>query len=306
MRRALLAVVAAAAFALPAAARDVPFLSGRVVDDAQVLDSGTIASLDQKLKAHEAKTGHQVAVLTIPSLDGEAIEDFSLKVARTWQLGQKGKNDGVLLLIVRDDRKLRIEVGYGLEGSLPDALCGRIIRDEITPRFRSGNYPAGVSAGTDAILGAIDGTYTPPPDSRTMLRTRGGGEPGLIEKIMLSFFVFGLLGLFEMVGIATPAGWLLYFFLIPFWSAFPMAIWGAHVGLAVLIAHLVGFPILKMIVGSTVWGQNMAKKMASSRGSSYSSGSGWSSGGWSSGGGDSGGFSGGGGSFGGGGSSGSW
>ncbi len=304
MRRILLAALACAALALPSSARDVPFLSGRVVDEAHVLDAGTIASLDQKLKDHEAKTGHQVVVLTIASLGGEAVEDYSLKVARTWQLGRKGRNDGVLLLVARDDRKLRIEVGYGLEGSLPDALAGRIIRDEITPHFRSGDFAGGISAGVAAVLGAIDGTYAPAPDSGTMLRDSGGMGTSLPEKILISAFVFGILGVFEFVGILISGpGWFLYFFLIPFWSAFPMAIWGAQIGLDVLIAHLLVFPILKLIVGRTAWGKSVGGSMTSSRGSSYSGGSGWSSGGGFS---DGGGFSGGGGSFGGGGSSGSW
>lgn len=307
MRRILLAALACAAFALPAFARDVPFLSGRVVDEAHVLDAGTIASLEQKLKDHEAKTGHQVVVLTIASLGGEAVEDYSLKVARTWQLGRKGRNDGVLLLVARDDRKLRIEVGYGLEGSLPDALTGRIIRDEITPHFRSGDYSGGIGAGVAAILGAIDGTYAPPPDSPRMLRDSGGMGTSLPEKILISLFVLTILGIFEFVGIITAGpGWFLYFFLIPFWSAFPMAIWGGQIGLGVVIAHLLAFPVLKMIVGQTEWGKRIGKNMNSSRGTSYSGGSGWSSGGGFSSGGDSGGFSGGGGSFGGGGSSGSW
>lgn len=306
MRRAALALLAGAALAVPALAREVPFLSGRVVDEAHILDDGTIARLDATLRAHEAKTGHQVVVLTIPSLDGDALEDYSLKVGRTWAIGTKGRNDGVVLLVVRDDRKLRIEVGYGLEGNLPDALAGRIVRDEITPRFRSNDYAGGITAGVNAILGAIDGTYSPPPDAAMTFRNSRGGELGWPEKILMSCFVFGILGVFEFVGIVTPGvGWFLYFFLIPFWSAFPMAIWGAKIGMGLLGAHLIGFPILKMILGQTDWGQRMAKQMAQSRGSTYYSGGGWSSGGggFSSGGG---GFSGGGGSFGGGGSSGSW
>jgi uncharacterized protein len=301
----LLAALAFAALALPSSAREVPYLSGRVVDEAHILDAGTIASLDQQLRDHEKKTGHQVVVLTIPSLDGDALEDYSLKVGRTWALGQKGKNDGILLLVVRDDRKLRIEVGYGLEGELPDALSGRIIRDEITPRFRSNDYSGGVSAGVKAILGAIDGTYSPPPDAAMTFRNRGGQELGLAEKLLMSCFVFGILGVFEFMGLIAPGvGWFLYFFLIPFWSAFPMAIWGPKIGLGLLGTHLIAFPILKMILSQTEWGKNMAKNVHVS-GGTYYSGGGWSSGGggFSSGGG---GFSGGGGSFGGGGSSGSW
>jgi len=306
MRRFLLSALALS-IASFASALEVPFLSGRVNDDAHVLDAGTAARLEQTLKDHEAKTGQQVVVLTIPSLEGDALEDFSLKVSRTWKLGRAGKNDGILLLIAKDDRKMRIEVGYGLEGTLPDALCGRIIRDEIVPRFRENDFSGGISAGVGAILGVLAGDYTPAPATQASSRRSGSGRNdfagmGLLEKIMVSSFVFGILGLFEGIGIVTPgAGWFLYFFLIPFWAAFPMAIWGAKIGAGLLSSHLIGFPLLKMIVPKTEWGKNVAKNIHVSGGSSR--------GGWSSGGGgfsSGGGFSGGGGSFGGGGSSGSW
>ena len=309
MRRALLAALAGAALALPAAALDVPYLSGRVNDDAHLLDAGTASTLEQTLKAYEAKTDQQIVVLTLPSLEGEPLEDFSIKVARAWKLGRKGKDDGILILVARDDRKMRIEVGYGLEGTLPDALAGRIVRDEMVPRFRGGDFPGGVTAGVGAVIKVLDGEYAPPPEDAA----GGGGRNDFADmdvgqKILTSVFVFGILGLFEGVGLLAPGvGWFLYFFLIPFWAAFPMAIWGVKFGLGLLGAHLIAFPILKMILSKTEWGQKMAKNMNSSRGSGFSSGSGWSSGGgggWSSGGG--GGFSGGGGSFGGGGSSGSW
>ena len=309
MKRSSLTLLAL--LALPAAALEVPFLSGRVNDDARILDAGTATRLEAVLKDHEAKTGQQVVVLTIPSLEGDALEDFSLKVSRTWKLGRVGKNDGILLLIARDDRKMRIEVGYGLEGTLPDALCGRIIRDEIVPRFRANDFPGGVSAGVAAILAALGGGYTPSAAEPSASEPSRAGRNdfagmGLLEKILVSCFVFGILGLFEGIGIMTPGmGWFLYFFLIPFWAAFPMAIWGAKIGAGLLGTHLIGFPLLKMILPKTDWGKNIAKNIHVSGGSSWRSGSGWSSGGggFSSGGG---GFSGGGGSFGGGGSSGSW
>jgi uncharacterized protein len=314
MRRVLLAAFAAAALASSAAALDVPYLSGRVNDNAHLFDAATAANLDRTLKDYESRTGRQFVVLTIPSLENDALEEYAIKVARTWKLGTKGKDDGVLLLVARDDRKVRIEVGYGLEGNLPDALSGRIIRDEMVPRFRGGDYAGGVTAGVDAAIKAIDGKYSPPPDP---LPSRPGGlqpgDMGVLDKILMSFFVFGILGLFESMGLAAPGvGWFLYFFLIPFWAAFPMAIWGPKIGIGLLGAHLIGFPILKMIIAKTDWGQKIAKSIAASnsRGHGFSSGGGWFSGGggggWSSGGGDGGGFSGGGGDFGGGGASGSW
>ena len=314
MRRLLLASLACAALARGAAALDVPYLSGRVNDEAHLFDANSTQALERTLKAYEGKTGRQFVVLTIPALGDEALEDYSIKVARAWKLGTKGKDDGILLLVARDDHKVRIEVGYGLEGDLPDARCGRIVRDEMVPRFRAGDYAGGATAGVNAVIHTLDGSYSPPPDpiSNGMKWRINGGPPrdlDVLDKILMSFFVFGILAVFEGVGLFAPGvGWFLYFFLIPFWAAFPMAIWGAKIGAGLLGAHLIGFPILKMIMGQTAWGKSMAAKFASSGGHSYSSGSGWSSGGggWSSGGGDSGGFSGGGGSFGGGGASGSW
>lgn len=304
----LLLACALAVLAFPAAALDVPYLSGRVTDDAHILDSGAVQRLNDALKAYEDKTGRQMVILTLPSLDGEALEEFSIKVARTWKLGRKGQDDGILILVARDDHKARIEVGYGLEGDLPDALAGRIISDEMVPRFRGGDYAGGLEEGVKAIVGTLDHSYQPP--ERAVRHSSGRNDfDGMefSEKILMSFFVFGILGIFEGMGMIAPGvGWFMYFFLIPFWAAFPMAIWGPKFGMGVLGTHLIGFPILKMILSRTDWGKNMAKNIhVSNGGSSFSSG-GWSSGGssgFSSGGG---GFSGGGGSFGGGGASGSW
>jgi len=309
MRRLLLAGLACAALVRGASALDVPYLSGRVNDDAHLFDANAAQGLDRTLQAYEKNTGRQFVVLTVPSLGDEVLEDYTIKVARAWKLGSKGKDDGILLLVARDDHKVRFEVGYGLEGDLPDAKAGRSIRDEMVPRFRAGDYAGGVTAGVDAAIKTLDGTYSPPPDLLRAGREEAGPENmGTLDKILMSFFVFGILGLFESLGLCMPGmGWMLYFFLIPFWAAFPMAIWGAKFGIGLLAAHLIGFPILKTILGRSDWGKRMAAKIAasSSSGRGYSSGNGWSSGGggWSSGGG---GFSGGGGSFGGGGASGSW
>ncbi len=140
-------------------ALDVPPLTGRVVDLAQVLPADVAASLVHDLEAHELKTSNQVAVLILPSLEGEPLESFSHRVATTWKLGQKGTENGVLLLIALRERKVRIEVGYGLEGTLTDLRSAHIIRQEIVPRFRSGDLPGGVIAGVQAILETIEGTY---------------------------------------------------------------------------------------------------------------------------------------------------
>lgn len=306
------ALLLALALASPLSALEVPFLSGRVNDQARMLSYSAAEELERKLKDYEAKTGHQVVLLTIPSLEGAVLEEFSLEVARTWKLGRKGANDGVLFLVAKDDRKLRIEVGHGLEGSIPDALAGRIIQDAVVPRFRSGDFEGGLRDGVDAILSAADGTYEPPepqpfPGDREFQNSHPGIGDSLLERLLISAFVFGILGLFEFVGLVAPgAGWFLYFFLIPFWAAFPMAIWGAKIGMGCLLTHLVGFPLVKSLLPFT----NVGRKLRTKGDKTYygdtllfTQSSGGSSG-WSSGGG--GGFSGGGGSFGGGGSSGSW
>ena len=140
-------------------ALDVPPLTGRVVDLAQVLPVDVAASLARDLEAHESKTSNQVVVLTLPSLEDEPLEAFSHRVATTWKLGQKGTENGVLLLLALRERKVRIEVGYGLEGTLTDLRSAHIIRQEIVPRFRSGDLPGGIAAGVQAILNTIEGTY---------------------------------------------------------------------------------------------------------------------------------------------------
>ena len=145
-----------------ASAVDVPPLTGRVVDMAHVLSPALLEQLSADLQAHEAKTSNQVAVLVIPSLEGEPLFDLSHRVATSWQLGRKGTDNGVLLLIAIKDRKIRLEVGYGLEGVLTDARSAQIIRNEIVPRFRAGDIPGGVTAGVHAVLKTIEGTYRTP------------------------------------------------------------------------------------------------------------------------------------------------
>lgn len=131
-----------------------------VHDDANVLSPTTRSTLESILKAERDSTSNQIAVLIIPSLQGEPLEDYSLRVAEAWKLGQKEKDNGVLLLIAIADRQVRIETGYGVEGSLTDAVSTRINRNEIAPAFRQGNYDGGVTAGVQAIIQAIKGEYT--------------------------------------------------------------------------------------------------------------------------------------------------
>jgi len=291
------------------AQRAIPELWGhRVHDEAHILSTAAIDQLENELKAHEDSTTNQIAVLIIPSLEGEVLEEYSIRVAHeVWKLGQKVNDNGVLLLIAVDDRKMRIEVGQGLEGVLTDALTSRIIRNEIAPHFREQNYDTGVKAGVDAIIRGIGDEYIVSDDD-----TDNAFQPMDLtwkEKLLIGAFIFGILGLFTLIGLFVPGcmGWFMYAFLIPFYAVFPMVVFGVDGGLSILGTYAIGFPIVKIILGNTTWGQRMGRKMNSGKsgGKSWSSGSGWfggSSGGSSSGGG----FSGGGGGFSGGGSSGSW
>jgi len=144
---------------------DVPPLTGRVVDQAHLLSPSAVSSLNATLAAHESKTSNQVAVLTLASLEGHPLEEFSHQVATAWALGKKGTDNGVLFLISVKEKKVRIEVGYGLEGTLTDAKSSQIIRHEVVPRFRAGDFSGGIIAGTHAILGTIEGTDTNPESS---------------------------------------------------------------------------------------------------------------------------------------------
>jgi uncharacterized protein len=132
-------------------------------------------ALESRLAAFEQGTGHQIAVLTIPSLEGDALEDFSIRVAESWKIGTKGFDNGAILLIAQKERKLRIEVGYGLEGVLPDAIANRIIGEVIVPRFRENDYAGGIEAGINAILQVAKGESLPQkaPASRRQTTSRG-------------------------------------------------------------------------------------------------------------------------------------
>lgn len=269
--------------------QEVPFLGGRVNDTAEMLSFGTINELEMILQEHENATSNQVVVLTIPKLENQTLEEFSMNVVETWKLGQADKDNGVLLLIARDDRKLRIEVGDGLEGALTDAVSSSIIRNEITPKFREGNYDEGVKDGIQAILAAIGGQYQASEEV--------GGAPLDFVGVVVGMMIFTIVvGLFTVIGVATKGfvSWFLYVFLMPFWLAFPYGFLGTVVPFFV---YLVAFPVLKIFIARNPSAQ---AAMATWVRTGTTTGSTWS--GRSSGGG----FSGGGGSFSGGGSSGSW
>ena len=317
MRHAVAAVALALVAALaPALAYDIPYLTGRVVDEAGILSPGERDRLSAMLKAHEEATTNQIVVLTVPTIGQASIEEYSVKVFEAWKLGQKNKDNGVLVVVVPQDRKLRIEVGYGLESTLPDGAAGDIIRTWMTPAFKAGNYDKGIEDGVAAIIARLEGRggpvdRTPAEAPSSASRSSHGFDAApmpIAQRLLIGAFIFGMLGLFTAVGIGTPGvGWFIYFFMIPFWAMFPIVIVGAQPTLYLLAAYLIGFPAAKISLGRKEWYKKAARElkttghtsiggfMVTSGGSS--SGSGWS-------GGDS--FSGGGGSSGGGGASGSW
>lgn len=159
----------------------VPELWGmRVHDEAKVLSPAFVSQLEHTLKTHEDSTSNQIAVLIVPSLGDEIIEEYTLKVAEAWKLGQENKDNGVLLFIAINDRKVRIEVGEGLEGPLPDAVCNQIIRNELAPYFRQDNYEGGVNAAITSIIKAIAGEYVADAAPTGKKRTRGGSFMGTL------------------------------------------------------------------------------------------------------------------------------
>lgn len=176
-----------------ASALDVPALRGRVNDYANLMPPSRAQSLEQRLEQFENETGHQIAVLTIPSLQGEDIEGFSIRVAENWKIGKKGFDNGVILLIAKNDRRLRIEVGYGLEGILPDAIASRIIREIVAPRFRANDYVGGIEAGADAIMKVTKGEPLPETQRRKPLSSTHLPNGLLLPLILLAFFVLNAL-----------------------------------------------------------------------------------------------------------------
>lgn len=163
MRRQLLYLVSFFLLLMPFYAvgqREIPALAGhRIHDEAGILSPSTVSSLEVSLQRFEDSTSNQIAVLIVNSLEGESIDQFGIRAAEKWKLGRNDKDNGVILLVAVEDRKVRIEVGQGLEGPLPDAICSRIIRNEMAPSFRRGDYDAGVVASLEAIRRAIKGEY---------------------------------------------------------------------------------------------------------------------------------------------------
>ena len=299
-----LAAAALLALLLPASgvALEVPYLGGRVNDTAEMIPADTEQRIEEKLAALEEASGTQMAVLTIISLEGESLEEFSLEVAETWALGRAEQDDGLLLLVARDDRKMRFEVGYGLEGDLTDAQAGRILNNILRPAFRAGDFGGGIEAGVDAVIGTLEGRDVIPPDASPSPARDVTDAPILFQVFFLGIFLL-VVGSFSMIALFGQGcqSWFLWLFLTPFWGMFPMVV-SPRVGIFCGALWFIGCPIVKLILGRTGFGKRLLETYPTLSTIGTSSG-GWSSGG---GGGFSGGFSGGGGSFGGGGASSSW
>jgi uncharacterized protein len=297
-RASLLALLVCWAFAAFADVA-VPPLSGRVVDQTGTLSSGDIAALTQTLRALELRKGSQVAVLIVPTTQPETIEQYSIRAAEAWKIGRKKIDDGALLVIAKNDRKLRIEVGYGLEGALNDVTAKRIIDEIITPKFRSGDFAGGISEGVDRIVGVIDGEPLPAPPP---------AAPRHVEPDSALYQFLNPLNPFTIIFILLLGG----MFRRVFGRLFGSLASGGLIGL--LVWFVFGSLILSALAGIVASVFTMfSDAITAPSPAGHGGGGGWSSGGsgssWSGGGGsssDSGGFSGGGGSFGGGGASGSW
>ncbi len=257
----------------------IPPLGARVTDLTATLNAAQRATLEQKLAALEQAKGSQIAVLIVPTTQPETVEQYAIRVAEAWRLGRKGVDDGVLLLVAKADRTVRIEVGYGLEGVIPDAVAKRLIEEILVPRFRAGDFAGGLEAAIDALIGLINGEALPPPARQARMHPGVSFFEQTLPVAMMFVFVVGgllrtLLGRLPGASVAAT---------VAFFGAWLLL---GSLFLAILIA-LITF-VLTLAGASRLGG--------------YSAG-GWGGGIGTRGGG---GFSGGGGSFGGGGASGRW
>lgn len=272
-------------------AAEVPPLRGYVNDYASMLSPSAAQQLEQELASFERSDSTQIAVLTIPSLEGQDLESYSIGVVEKWQLGQKGKDNGALLLIVKNDRKIRIEVGRGLEGKLTDLVSGRIIRNEISPAFKRGDIDGGVIAGVNAIMATVRGEYTAQP--RDIRHGKRGANPIFTLLVFVAVAAVFLGGISRLLGALAGA------------VGLPLAAFVSFSGLPFLLFGLLaigGFVLglfLSFLFGSG--GRGFGGPFGGFGGGGF--GGGFGGGGF---GGGGGGFSGGGGTFGGGGASGDW
>ncbi len=267
-------------------ALDIPkHPEGYVFDGAKLLSDAARVRLEQVLRAFDEQTSNQVLVATFPRLGGEVLENYSIRLAEAWKPGQKGKDNGVIVVIFKEDHKVRIEVGYGLEGVLTDALCKGIIEQDIAPRFRAGDYDGGVERGVTAILSATRGEYRPSPRLRQAIGA--SVKPAIVISLLASqmlptVILWGLFlgGIVGVIG-AVVTGQLILSFYAVILGILPLALRSL-------------FPVF-FATSSGLSGRGYYRG---------SGGIGLGGGGFGSFGG--GGFSGGGGGFGGGGASGSW
>ncbi|GAM11504.1 hypothetical protein OR1_03820 [Geobacter sp. OR-1] len=269
-------------------AAEVPALKGRVNDYAGLLSPTAVQEIDALLADLERSDSTQVVVLTVPTLDAEPVESFGIKVAEAWKIGQKGLDNGAILLIAKQERKIRIEVGRGLEGKLTDLLAGRIIRDEIAPYLKQGDFDSGVKAGVAAIAKVVRGEYQAKDKARDLRTAKKGFHPSLTLIVFLLVAIVFLGSISRILGgIAGAVGLPLAAFL-----SF------SGIGIPVLLGLVVAGFVLGLILVSIFGG-------GGGGGGFWWGGpfGGYGGGGW---GGSDGGFSGGGGDFGGGGASGDW
>lgn len=289
-------LLVAAGFALAQDLAPIPPLKTRVTDTTGTLTAQQAADLERRIADFEARKGSQIGVLIVPTTAPEAIEQYGIRVAEAWKLGRKGTDDGVILIVAKSDRKLRLEVGYGLEGPIPDAIAKRIIRETISPRFQQGDFFEGISAGTQQLMRLIEGEKLPPPAPRPDPQGDfDGGAEGLILLLVMTMVLGGVLTatLGRFFGSATTGG------VVGFIA------WTIAGALAIGIgAGLLAFVFSLILAGSR---GGFTRGTRSHRGG-WTTG-GWTGGGWGGGGGSSGGggwSGGGGGGFGGGGASGNW
>ena len=289
-----------ASVAVFASQTPVPELWARVTDLTATLTPTQRDSLERKLQTFEQNKGSQIAVLFVPTTGDETIEQYAMRVAETWKIGRADADDGVILIVAKNDRELRVEVGYGLEGAVPDALAREIIDGHIVPRFRSGDFFAGIDAGVDALIAAVSGETLPPPDESVAEQT-DGMPPIAVFSIVYSFLIlaFIFVVIFYRVWIPTLIMTTLSFF------GGGIVLGTAEEGMIFAIVSA-GFGL---IFGFFKWAGSKgggSSSYSSSYSSGYSSSSYGSSSSYSSSSYSSSSFSGGGGSFGGGGASGSW
>lgn len=283
-------------FPLLAFAVDVPPLKARVTDLTGTLNAQQREALEQTLAEFESRKGAQIAVLMVPTTQPETVEQYSVRVEEVWKLGRKGVDDSALLVVAKNDRRLHIEVGYGLEGALPDAIAKRIIDNDIVPRFKEGDFYGGIRAGVDRIMRVVEGEKLPPPAAHaTHPRSEGPGV-GLLFPLFFIVLIAGailrsifgrVLGSGLVGGVAGFAAW-------------------ALLGSIVLAMGIGIVAFFFAVLGGM--GGGGGYRRGGWGGGPWMGGGGWGGGGgWSGGGfGGGGGFSGGGGSSGGGGASGSW